>query len=47
MIVYVKRFRFDVFKFSLNGLDKANKQEARAALAIRLGAKVYLFSFDF
>ncbi len=32
-------FRFEVFKFSLSGMDKANQLEARVAQAIRLGAK--------
>ena len=32
-------FRFEVFKFSLSGMDKADQMEARVAQAIKLGAK--------
>jgi len=37
--VTMKQARFDVFKFGIRGLDKDGQQEARVALALRLGAK--------
>jgi len=36
---YYLSFRFEVFKFSLSGMDKVDQMEARIAQAIRLGAK--------
>jgi len=37
--ITMKQARFDVFKFGIRGLDKDGQQEARVALALRLGAK--------
>ena len=37
--VTMKQARFDVFKFGIRGLDKEGQNEARVALALRLGAK--------
>ena len=36
---YSSPTRFEVFKFSLSGMDKADQMEARIAQAIKLGAK--------
>eukprot|EP00096_Caligus_rogercresseyi_P001485 TRINITY_DN12405_c0_g1_i1.p1 TRINITY_DN12405_c0_g1~~TRINITY_DN12405_c0_g1_i1.p1 ORF type:complete len:248 (-),score=99.36 TRINITY_DN12405_c0_g1_i1:61-804(-) len=38
-VTSMKEARFDVFKFGLSGFDKARKEDAEEALAIRLGAK--------
>ncbi|XP_053203370.1 uncharacterized protein C1orf131-like [Panonychus citri] len=35
----MKKFRHDVFKFAISGLDRAKKTEAKEALLIKLGAK--------
>ena len=35
--ITMKQARFDVFKFGIRGLDKDGQQEARVALALRLG----------
>jgi len=37
--VTMKQARFDVFKFGIRGLDKDGQNDARVALALRLGAK--------
>lgn len=35
----LKRIKYDVFKFGMNGFQKEKKQDTRVELAIKLGAK--------
>lgn len=35
----MKLVRYDVFKFGMSGFDKKEKEDARVALAVKLGAK--------
>lgn len=41
-LVSLKQAKFDVFKFGIKGFDKAEQENAKMQLAIKLGAKVRL-----